>query len=233
VGYATPAPSDFKAQFQRDFSFSVPGFGGVAVATWVPGGAITGITITAPGFRYSDATQLVFTITDPAGTGATLHKDAQVTTGGITGAPTVQAGGNGYVQPVVTISGGGGDNTDMLKVTDTDIQNAIGDAVAFDPNQGFFATQADFTRAFLFLTAHYLQQSLLAATEGLSSQYNWLTTSKSVGDVSESYQIPEWAGRDPMLCDFGKTRYGARFLTIISPFLVGHMTALCRASNPV
>jgi hypothetical protein len=230
VGYATPAPSDFKAQFQRDFGYAVPGFGGTAVATWVPGGAITGITITAGGARYSEPP--TFTITDPAGAGATLGP-AQVAKGAITVPPPVTAGGNGYIQPVVTVTGGGGDNTDLELVTDDDLNNAIQDAAIFDINQGFFATQAAFTRSFLFLAAHYLQTNIAASMEGLASQYNWLTQSKSVGDISESYEIPEWMARDPMLCDFSKTKYGAKFLTSIAPFLVGHTMALCRSSNPV
>ena len=229
--YTTPTPSDFKSQFQRDFPYSVPGFGGAAIAVWVPGGAVTGITLISGGARYSDPP--TFTITDPSGTGATLNPNATVAKGAITGAPTVLAGGNGYVQPIVAITGGGGDNTDLKNVTDDDLKAAIADAANFGINECFFDTQANFTRSFLFLAAHYLVGNIAASMEGLSSQYTWITQSKSVGDISESYQIPEWMARDPMLCDFSKTRYGAKFLTIISPYMVGHMFPLCRASNPV
>ena len=144
----------------------------------------------------------------------------------------IVAAGAGYtIPPAVTITGGAGDNTDLNMVTDDDLSGAIADA-QFNTNQDLFATQALYTRGYLFLAAHYLIEKLLMAGEGLSSQYAWLTASKAVGDVSESFEIPERIKKDPMLAAFSKTRYGAMYLQIISPQLVGGVFVMPRRALP-
>ena len=77
-----------------------------------------------------------------------------------------------------------------------------------------------------------LVEKLLASGEGLVSQYNWLTASKSVGSLQESFQIPEKISKDPMLSSFSKTRYGAMYLQIISPLLIGACFTSYRQSLP-
>jgi hypothetical protein len=192
---------------------------------------IAAIVIDTPGARYQEPPTFVITdLGTPPGAGATLGP-AAVLKGQITAAPPVTAPGADYNQPIVTISGGGGDNTDLKKITDDDLNGAILDA-QYNINEGLFATQQTFTRAFLYLAAHQLVEKVLMGMEGLASQYNWLTTSKSVGDVAEAFQIPKYLAEDPMLSHFSKTRYGAMYLQIISPLLVGHTMALPRATLP-
>lgn len=125
----------------------------------------------------------------------------------------------------------GGDNSNPKKITDDDISGAILDA-QFNINEDLFASQEMFTRAFLYLAAHQLIEAVKAQMEGIASQYGWLTTSKSVGDVSESFQIPERFAQDPMLANISKTRFGAMYLQIVSPLLVGHVMALPRVTLP-
>jgi hypothetical protein len=129
------------------------------------------------------------------------------------------------------VTASGGDNTDLSRVTDTDIAGAITDA-GFNVNEGLFATQAGYTRAYLFLAAHCLVQVLLAAGEGVKSSFNWLVTSKSAGDLSESFAIPRDILEDPYLGSISKTRYGSRYLEIISPLLVGNFQTFFRQTPP-
>ena len=78
-----------------------PGSGATAEATVGADGAVTGLTLTAPGSGYSGAAVAI----SGAGSGATATADVQ-TSGAVTGV-AVDAGGSGYTAPSVTISGGG------------------------------------------------------------------------------------------------------------------------------
>ena len=163
------------------------------------------------------------------GTGATAT--ASIAGGQVTGF-TVTNGGSNYGQPpIITITGGAGDPSDLSKVTDNDISGAIFDA-QFNINQALFPTQQFFSRAFLYLAAHQLVEKLLAAQEGMGSQYSWLTVSKSIDSVTEGFQIPERIAQDPMLSHFSKTRYGAMYLQIISPQLIANVFVAFRETLP-
>ena len=135
------------------------------------------------------------------------------------------------VSPEPTPPPDGGDQTDLTKVRDEDITNAI-NLAQFNVNQGLFSTQANFQQAFLYLAAHYLVQMLLASTEGLASKYNWLTNSKGVGDVSESFVIPERVKASPFLSSLSVTRYGSIYLSIVTPLLIGNVMTFHRMSLP-
>jgi hypothetical protein len=114
------------------------------------------------------------------------------------------------------------DQTDMAKVRDADITIGLTQASAnFNPN--LFASQAVFTEAFLLLTAHFLCVNLLASSQGLGGSAQWLTSSKAVGNVSESFAVPERILHSPFLAALSKTVYGMTYLTIISPLLVGNV----------
>ena len=124
-----------------------------------------------------------------------------------------------------------GDDSDLNNVTDVDIQNGI-NLAQFNVNQALFPTQAQFSTAFLYLAAHYMIETILAGSEGVDSQYNWLTQAKSVADISESFVIPERIKKDPMLASFGRTRYGMIYLSIICPQLVGNIMPTHRVTMP-
>ena len=129
------------------------------------------------------------------------------------------------------VTAAGGDNTDLSRVTDTDIAGAITDA-SYNVNEGLFPSQALYTRAYLFLAAHCLVQSLLAAGEGIKSSFNWLVTGRGAGQLSESFAIPKDILEDPYLASISKTRYGSRYLEIISPLLVGNFQTFFRQTPP-
>jgi hypothetical protein len=125
----------------------------------------------------------------------------------------------------VPASGTGGDATDVSKVTDGDITNAIGLA-AFNINDGLFGSQAQFATAYGLLSAHYLVTSLQAAMQGLGGAVSWNSVHKSVGAIQETYQIPDRIAKSPTLSLLSKTPYGAQYLGIIAPLLIGNFVGV-------
>ena len=228
--FTIPTVSDFKSQFTRDFPYAVPAYGAVGTATIDISGHVTSISLGAGGFGYATVpTVIVGAAPGDLGTGATAT--ATIAGGQVTGFTVVTIGSNYGQPPIITITGGAGDNSDLSKVTDNDISGAIFDA-QFNINQELFPTQQRFSRAFLYLAAHQLVEKLLAAQEGMGSQYSWLTTSKGIDSVNESFQIPERIAQDPMLSHFSKTRYGAMYLQIISPHLIANVFVAFRETLP-
>lgn len=116
-------------------------------------------------------------------------------------------------------------------ILDLDIQKAFDEAV-FNINQGCFETQAEFNIAFFYIAAHYLVQDLLASSQGLNGSYSWLTTSKSVGNVSQSFGIPQHILDSPQWSYLTSTRYGAKYLSIIYPCTIGGITSVEGATHP-
>ena len=228
--FTIPTVSDFKSQFSRDFPYAVPAYGASGIASINISGVVTSISLGAGGFGYATVpTVIVGAAPGDLGTGATAT--ASIAGGQVTGF-TVTNGGSNYGQPpIITITGGAGDPSDLSKVTDNDISGAIFDA-QFNINQALFPTQQFFSRAFLYLAAHQLVEKLLAAQEGMGSQYSWLTVSKSIDSVTEGFQIPERIAQDPMLSHFSKTRYGAIYLQIISPQLIANVFVAFRETLP-
>lgn len=228
--FTIPTVSDFKSQFSRDFPYAVPAYGASGIASINISGIVTSISLGAGGFGYATIPSVIVgAAPGDLGTGATAT--ASIAGGQVTGF-TVTNGGSNYGQPpIITITGGAGDPSDLSKVTDNDINGAILDA-QFNINQDLFPTQQSFSRAFLYLAAHQLVEKLLAAQEGMGSQYSWLTVSKSIDSVTEGFQIPERIAKDPMLSHFSKTRYGAMYLQIISPQLIANVFVAFRETLP-
>lgn len=227
MAFTTPTVSDFKAQFARDFPYSVPAYGAAGLAV-VAAGVITAINLAAGGFGYTDAPAVA--ISDAAGPGAGATANATIANGAVTGF-VVTAGGTGYVQPVIAITGGAGSEGDLTNVRDADITGAMQDAL-FNVNASIFATQADWARAFLYYAAHCLVRNFLASAQGLRSQFNWLAASKAAGALSQSFVIPDQIKDSPFLSLLSTTGYGERYLEIVSPFLVGNMTTGFRKTPP-
>ena len=224
--FTIPSVSDFKSQFPRDFPYAVPAWGAAAGTAVLAGGVIQSAPVLNGGTGYRTPPKV--SIIDPSGTGAiatcTIAQNAVATI-------VIGNGGTGYTAPSFIFTGGAGDDTDLEKVVDADIAGGIQDAL-FNGSQALFDTQASYARAFLYLAAHCMIEKILMAGQGLASQYNWLTVSKGVGDVTSSFQIPDKILRDPMLASFSRTRYGAMYLQIISPLLVGNMTTAYRQTLP-
>ena len=106
------------------------------------------------------------------------------------------------------------------QVTDDDLTKALAEAnINFNP--ALFSDDAGLRMAFLYLAAHYLCNDLQTAQQGITSSASMPVSSRSVGGVSESYQVPEWVTRDPFLSFYATTRYGMKYLSIIKPLLIG------------
>lgn len=111
-------------------------------------------------------------------------------------------------------------------VLDIDITKAMSEA-NFNFNSSFYATQENFNIGFLYLTAHYLVTDLRASSQGISGQFTWLESSKSVGSVSQSFSIPQRIMDDPNFAWLMKTNYGAKYLMLLLPQMVGNMFSVC------
>tara|TARA_Y100001963_G_scaffold17759_1_gene21934 strand:- start:27969 stop:28421 length:453 start_codon:yes stop_codon:yes gene_type:complete len=107
-------------------------------------------------------------------------------------------------------------------VLDQDVQRAINEAKCYI-NESLFSGQDCFTNAYLYLSAHLLATNIQNSSSGLSSQYDWGATSKSVGSVSIGTQIPDSIMKDPFLAILAKTSYGVKYLSLILPLLRGNV----------
>ncbi len=118
-------------------------------------------------------------------------------------------------------------------VRDTDISNCFIDCNAM-VNPALFSEQANFSVGYLNLAAHFLVMKLRTAgsKQGLNSQYSWMQVGKSVGGVSESLQIPERIMENAELAMLSQTGYGAKYLLLILPYLVGQIFTVCGATTP-
>lgn len=103
--------------------------------------------------------------------------------------------------------------TDVL---DQDITKAQGEA-SFNVNEALFASQEEYSIGYNYLTAHYLVTDLRMAAQGIQGSYGWLEVGKSVGNVSQSFAIPEEIMQNPYYAMISKTNYGAKYLSLILP----------------
>ena len=110
-------------------------------------------------------------------------------------------------------------NDSVLNYTqDSDILEAINEAFV-NFNEGLFPDEATAKLVFLFLVAHYLTVDFRIALGNLQVG---ITTSKSVGSVSESYTVPQWLLNNAALSAYATTPYGIKYASLIRPYLVGN-----------
>ncbi len=123
-------------------------------------------------------------------------------------------------------------NADPLNYVQTqDIMNAFAEAkVTF--NQALFRSDDEITLAYLYCTAHYLVNDLKTAAQGVNSTGNFPVSSRSVGSVSESYQIPDRFKDNANLAFFTTSGYGQKYLSMVLPKLVGNIMAVYGGTNP-
>ena len=119
-------------------------------------------------------------------------------------------------------------NTSVL---DADIAKAYGQTNV-NINQALFSSQEDFNIGYLLLAAHWLCIDLRMSSQGIGGSYSWVTTSKSVGSVSESFQIPQRILDNPEFAMLAQTNYGAKFLQLLLPRLTGQMFNVFGSTRP-
>lgn len=224
MAYLTPTADQFKAQMNRDFPFAVPSFGATANAA-VSGGTVTTVTLATGGQLYIKPPLVSFSYGN-----ATV---VAVLTGNAVSGLTGLTGGTGYslTPPIVTLTSQDGDDTDTSKVLSMDITNAQNMAF-MHINPALFASQTFFSQCANLLTAHFLVSNLLASTQGLKSQYDWLTIQRTVGSVNSSFAIPQKVKSSPFLSTLTSTRYGAQYISLIAPYLIGNVAGIYGNTTP-
>jgi hypothetical protein len=116
--------------------------------------------------------------------------------------------------------------TEQTSVTDADITKALTDAgINFNP--ALWATQATYSIGYMLLAAHFMVMSFQSSSQGISGQFSWLESSKSVGSVSEGFTIPQRILDNPEFAWLSKTNYGAKYLMLVMPQLAGQMYVVC------
>lgn len=116
-------------------------------------------------------------------------------------------------------------------VLDADIGKSFGQT-NFTINPNLFPKQEDYTLGYMWLAAHWLVVDLRAASQGIAGRYNWVEASKSVGNVSSSYSIPQKILDNPSLAMFTQTRYGGKYLEMILPQLTGYIFTVHGHTHP-
>lgn len=109
-----------------------------------------------------------------------------------------------------------GEQTDY--VTNADIERAMSQAL-LNVNYKFGDTDANRIIIYLHLVAFYLVMDFKNAQAGTSSSYSGFVASKSVGDVSESYNFPQWVANSPIYSIYLSNGYGMKYLSLIIPYL--------------
>lgn len=123
-------------------------------------------------------------------------------------------------------------------VADDDITKAFAEAlISF--NQGLIPgppppidPNANIKLAFLYLTAHFLVNDLNTSMAGINSTGAFPMTARTVGSVSESYQVPTAFIDSPILAAYTTSRYGLKYLNMILPNMTGNMVAVWGGSRP-
>ena len=123
-------------------------------------------------------------------------------------------------------------------VLDSDIQNAFLQA-RMQFNQSIIPTPAGLdpaqaiTLAFLYLAAFYLVidiKNALGGVEGTGATFP--VNSRSVGNVSVSYTIPEKYLKNPNILYLTQNGFGQKYLSFILPGLIGNAVAVFADTNP-
>lgn len=103
-------------------------------------------------------------------------------------------------------------------VTDADIERAMSQAI-INANIRYGANDTERINIYLHLIAFYLVMDWHNASAGVNSSYSGLVASKSVGDVSESYNFPQWMVNSPLYSLYSSNGYGMKYLSLIIPYL--------------
>lgn len=116
-------------------------------------------------------------------------------------------------------------------VQDKDIEKAISEA-GMNFNESLFGYEEDKKLAFLYLTAHYLVTDLSNSAQGVNGSFSGFMTSKSVGNVSVGYSLPQWILDNPIYSLIALTGYGRKYLQLIIPCLVGQVFTVAGTTRP-
>jgi hypothetical protein len=114
-------------------------------------------------------------------------------------------------------------------VSDKDITNAYAEACT-NYNSSLFGDDDEIKLSYLYLSAHYLVHDLNAG--GVDSSGVGQVNSRSVGNVSESYSIPQWQLDSPIYSFYTKSTYGLKYLNLVIPKLTGNTFTVEGCTTP-
>lgn len=103
-------------------------------------------------------------------------------------------------------------------ITDEDILKAMAQA-KISGNEKFGSDTDEKIFIYLHLVAFYLVMDWKNSHAGVTSAYAGFTASKSVGDVSESYNFPTWLMNSPLFSLYSTNGFGLKYLSLILPYL--------------
>ena len=103
-------------------------------------------------------------------------------------------------------------------ITDEDIEKAFTQAKP-NSNENFGSTCNEKINIYLHLVAFYLVFDIKNSSAGINSGFTGTLSGKHVGDVSESYAIPQWMSEDPMYSIYAQNGYGLKYLSLIAPYM--------------
>lgn len=102
-------------------------------------------------------------------------------------------------------------------ICDEDIQRAMSQAL-INANDTFGIDDEEKKNIYLHLVAFYLVMDWKNSSAGAGSSFTGFTASKSVGDVSESYNVPQWLMDNPTYSIYAQNGYGMKYLSLIAPY---------------
>lgn len=125
------------------------------------------------------------------------------------------------------------DSETNVYVLDSDIEKAYFQARQFF-NPALFDNENELLSYICYLIAHYLVIDIQMSQEGVNSTGYYIPNHTTVGDVSESYSNPTNSQGDSfILYQLNQTRYGQKYLSLISPLLVGHFNSIRGTTTPM
>ena len=125
------------------------------------------------------------------------------------------------------------DSETNVYVLDSDIEKAYFQARQFF-NPALFDNENELLSYICYLIAHYLVIDIQMSQEGVNSTGYYIPNHTTVGDVSESYSNPtDSQGDSFILYQLNQTRYGQKYLSLISPLLVGHFNSIRGTTTPM
>lgn len=117
-------------------------------------------------------------------------------------------------------------------VLDEDINKAFEEACLVF-NESLFGESEDAKKlAYLYLTAHYLVIDQNAAKNSGRVGSSGSLVSRSVANVSESYNIPKWMTENETLAPLAQTSYGIKYYSLVKPRLIGSTFIIQGATLP-
>jgi hypothetical protein len=116
-------------------------------------------------------------------------------------------------------------------VLDEDIEKAFSEAkIVF--NQALWGNEEAIKIGYLYLSAFFLVNDMRSDLGGISGQSFMPVSSRSVGNVSESYHIPQAYLEDPLLAMYTANPWGMKYLQLVMPMLRGNVVAVMGATRP-